>query len=292
MLADFFKVAMNNNKKRKMVALKVLETSGVDHPAHLEEGWIVMKSANATEAPVSEKVEAMDETLEQAYIERVVELEKALEASQAQVQKMYDDDMDDSEEEEDDDDMEKMYGDMPSAKKKKKKKGMMPDFIQDKIDAREDDEDEEEIMKSLPQPVREMLEKAQGEANVAREELRKERQERRNEEYVAKAAVWNHLTIDAKEFGPALARLSDIDANLSQMVEKAMSGANAQAESASIFDEIGRPVRSDDGSAYARVETMAKAAVASGEFVTLEQAIAGVVVKNPDLYAAYRAESR
>ena len=60
MPADFFKVNMNNNKKRKMVALKVLETSGVDHPAHLEEGWIVMKSANATEAPVSEEVEAMD----------------------------------------------------------------------------------------------------------------------------------------------------------------------------------------------------------------------------------------
>lgn len=282
---------MNNNKKRKMVALKVLETSGVDHPAHLEEGWIVMKSANATEAPVSEELEAMDETLEQAYIERVVELEKALEASQSLVKKMYDEDMDESDEEDDDDDMEKMYGDMPSAKKKKKK-SMMPDFIQDKIDAREEDEDEEEIMKSLPQPVREMLEKAQGEAAVAREELRKERQERRNEEYVAKAAEWNHLTIDAKEFGPALARLSDIDANLSQMVEKAMSGANAQAESASIFDEIGRPVRSDDNSAYARVETMAKAAVASGEFTTLEQAIAGVVVKNPDLYAAYRAESR
>ncbi len=286
MLADFFKVNMNNNKKRKMVALKVLETSGVDHPAHLEEGWIVMKSANATEATVSEQVEVMDETLEQAYIERVVELEKALEASQAAMRKMYDGDMEDAdEEEEDDDDMAKM------SKKKKK----MPDFIQDKIDAKEDDEDEEtmkSLMKSLPEPVREMLEKAQGEANVAREELRKERQERRNEEFVAKAAEWNHLTIDAKEFGPALARLSEIDANLSQMVEKAMSGANAQAESASIFDEIGRPVRSDDNSAYARVETMAKAAVASGEFVTLEQAIAGVVVKNPDLYAAYRAESR
>ena len=260
MLADFFKVNMNNNKKRKMVALKVLETSGVDHPAHLEEGWIVMKSANATEAPVSEEVEAMDEALEQAYIERVVELEKALEASHAQIEQLQ--------------------------------KAAVEVEIEDDEEEMDEEETMKSVLKSLPEPVREMLEKAQGEANVAREELRKERQERRNEEFVAKAAEWNHLTIDAKEFGPALARLSDIDANLSQMVEKAMSGANAQAESASIFDEIGRPVRSDDNSAYARVETMAKAAVASGEFTTLEQAIAGVVVKNPDLYAAYRAESR
>ena len=53
-----------------MVALKVLETSGVDHPAHLEEGWIVMKSANTQENS------HMEQGLEEAYIERVVELEK------------------------------------------------------------------------------------------------------------------------------------------------------------------------------------------------------------------------
>jgi hypothetical protein len=81
-----FKVIMSSPKKRKMVALKVLETSGVDHPAHLEEGWIVMKSATK-EANVSEEV-LMDPSLEEAYIERVVELEKALEASHAQVEKL------------------------------------------------------------------------------------------------------------------------------------------------------------------------------------------------------------
>lgn len=253
---------MTTNKKRKMVALKVLETSGVDHPAHLEEGWIVMKSASATEATVSEEVETMDEALEQAYIERVVELEKAVAERDERIAALEKAEVEVEMDEEDD----------------------------------EEEMDEEEtmksVLKSLPEPVREMLEKAQGEAAVAREELRKEREERRNEEYVAKAAGWSHLTIDPKEIGPALARLTDIDANLSQQVEKALAAANAQAESASIFDEIGRAGRPDDNSAYAKVETLAKAAVASGEFNTLEQAIAGIVVKNPDLYAAYRAESR
>ena len=32
-------------ERRKMVNLLVAETSGVDHPAHLREGWIVMKTA-------------------------------------------------------------------------------------------------------------------------------------------------------------------------------------------------------------------------------------------------------
>lgn len=247
---------MSSPKKRKMVALKVLETSGVDHPAHLEEGWIVMKSATK-EANVSEEV-LMDPSLEEAYIERVVELEKALEASHAQVEKL-----------------EKAYEDM----------------------AKEDEEDEEmdeeeEIMKSLPQPVREMLEKAANEANYAKEELRKEREARRDEEFVQKAAAWQHLTVDAKDLGPALRRLTDIDANLASQVEKALSAANAQSESAAIFDEIGRGSRPDDGSAYAKVESMAKAAVNNGDFKTMEQAVASIVTQNPDLYAAYRAEQR
>jgi hypothetical protein len=250
-----FKVIMSSSKKRKMVALKVLETSGVDHPAHLEEGWIVMKSATK-EANVSEEV-LMDPSLEEAYIERVVELEKALEASHAQIEQLQ--------------------------------KAAVEVEVED--DEEEMDE-EEEIMKSLPQPVREMLAKAADEAAYAKEELRKERESRRDEEFVQKAAGWSHLTVDAKDLGPALRRLTDIDANLAGQVEKALSAANAQAESASIFDEIGRGSRPDDGSAYAKVESMAKAAVNSGEYSTMEQAVASIVTKNPDLYAAYRAEQR
>jgi hypothetical protein len=272
---------MLNSKKRKMVALKVLETSGVDHPAHLEEGWIVMKNANAMEAPVSEEtVEVvLEPTLEEAYIERVVELEKALEASNSQLQKMYDDAMDEDEDE-DEDEMEK----------KKDKK--MPAFIQAKIDAKEDEDEDEDMMKSLPEPVREMLQKAQNETEFARQELRKERESRRDEEFVQKAAGWSSLTLDAKDLGPALRRLTDIDANLAEQVEKALSAANAQAESASIFEEIGRGSRPDDGSAFAKVEAMAKSAVGNGEFATKEQAIASIVTQNPDLYAKYRAEQR
>lgn len=249
---------MSSSKKRKMVALKVLETSGVDHPAHLEEGWIVMKSATK-EANVSEEV-LMDPSLEEAYIERVVELEKALEASHAHVEQLQ------------------------KAAEEAEAEAEVED--DEEIDA------EEEIMKSLPQPVREMLEKAANEATFAKEELRKEREARRDEEFVQKAAEWQHLTVDAKDLGPALRRLTDIDANLASQVEKALSAANAQSESAAIFDEIGRGSRPDDGSAYAKVESMAKAAVNSGDFKTMEQAVASIVTQNPDLYAAYRAEQR
>lgn len=243
-------------KQKKMVALKVLETSGVDHPAHLEEGWIVMKNAGTqTEDTVSEQKETMEPGLEEAYIERVVELEKALAETQEKLAKAYDAKMKEEEDEEE-----------------------------------EEEDDEEAMMKSLPQPVREMLEKAEASANQAREELKKERDSRRDEQYVAKASAWSSLTVDPQNLGPALRKLSDIDATLSEVIEKALESANAQAESAQIFDEIGRGARPSEGNAFAKVETLAKAAFANGEYPTVEQAITGVILQNPDLYADYRKE--
>ena len=240
-------------KQKKMVALKVLETSGVDHPAHLEEGWIVMKNAGTqTEDTVSEQKETMEQGLEEAYIERVVELEKALAETQEKLAKAYDTKMKEEEEEE--------------------------------------EEDDEAMMKSLPQPVREMLEKAEASANQAREELKKERDNRRDEQYVSKASAWSSLTVDPQNLGPALRKLSDIDATLGEVIEKALESANAQAESASIFDEIGRGSRPTEGNAFAKVETLAKAAFVAGEYSTVEQAMTGVILKNPDLYADYRKE--
>jgi hypothetical protein len=241
-------------KQKKMVALKVLETSGVDHPAHLEEGWIVMKNAGTqTEDTVSEQKETMEQGLEEAYIERVVELEKALAETQEKLAKAYDTKMKEEEEE-------------------------------------EEEQNDEAMMKSLPQPVREMLEKAEASANQAREELKKERDNRRDEQYVSKASAWSSLTVDPQNLGPALRKLSDIDATLGEVIEKALESANAQAESASIFDEIGRGSRPTEGNAFAKVETLAKAAFVAGEYSTVEQAMTGVILKNPDLYADYRKE--
>jgi hypothetical protein len=243
--------------KKKMVALKVLETSGVDHPAHMEEGWIVMKSADGNEVVMDEDEVVMDASLEDAYVERVIELEKALADRDEEIAVLKKMTVEVEEEDMEEDDME----------------------------------EDEGMMKSVPQPVREMLAKARAEADSVREELRKEREDRRNTEYVAKAAEWTNLTVDPDEFGVALRKMADIAPDLAEQVEKALDAANAQAEAGAIFSEIGRTASYEDSNAYAKVETMAKAAVKSGEFSTIEQAIAGIVQKNPDLYAAYRNEN-
>lgn len=249
---------------RKMVKLKVVETSGVDHPAHLNEGWVVMKHQDpeTTEgAEVSEETEAIETTEDDLITEslvkaqeRIAELEEALEVEKA------------------------MYG--------KKKK---PAFLTED----EDEEDEEDMMKSVPDAVREMLNKAKVEADDARAELRKEREERRDAEFVAKAqSAWGLLPVDATEVGKAMRRLTDVDAPLAETISKALDAANAQAESANIFAEIGTAGRPDTGDAYSKVQSMAKSLVAEGKAKTVEQAVVDLISDDPTLYQDYVAEKR
>jgi len=60
-----------------MVNLSIEETSGVDHPAHLHEGWLVMKSASESEVQrvldksLTEEDSNMEETTTTAPEEQV-----------------------------------------------------------------------------------------------------------------------------------------------------------------------------------------------------------------------------
>jgi hypothetical protein len=254
---------MAQKKQRKMVALKVLETSGVDHPAHLEEGWIVMKATNAEEngMPEEELEEVTEEVTEDAtevevnddLIERVVELESAL------------------------------------SKEREKTAALSAELAKAK-EVVKSAEDVEDVLKSVPAPVREMLAKAQADATAAQEELRKEREAQRDREYVAKAAAWDRLAVEADTFGPALRQIADINPSLADAVSKALDAANAQQEAAAIFSEIGGAGRHETGNAFGQVASLAKAAVEKGEYKTVEQAISGLVAANPALYEQYRAE--
>ena len=238
---------------RKMVKLKVEETSGVDHPAHLQEGWIVMKAKEPTMASDKSKMndEAETETDEEVDFE-------------AMFKKMSDE--------------RDMY--------KTKYEEMM------KADPEPEDEgSEESLVKSLPDAVRQMLNKARDEAKSVREELRKEVDARNDREYVAKAASWGNLSINPSDVGPALRKMAEYDADLASSVMSALGSANAQAEAANIFAELGTTARPASGDAYGRMTKMAKAAVANGDHATVEQAISALVISNPEMYEAYRQES-
>ncbi len=267
-----------------MVKLKVDETSGVDHPAHLEEGWIVIKSKGA---PVAKK-----SVMEEEETEKAGKMPAFIQAKIDARETKEDDEEDEDDEEtmkakdDEETDFEAMFAKMKSERDMYKNKY---ESFEKKYGAMNDEEDAME--KALPRPIREMLNKARDEAQTARTALRKEVDARKDSEFVAKVSAWGALSVNPQEIGPVLRKMADVDADLTKKVMEALSSANAQADAANIFAELGTSVRPDSGDTMSRITKMAKSAVANGDHKTVEQAISALMITNPELYEAYRQES-
>jgi len=274
---------MSKPRTRKMVNLAIEETSGVDHPAHLHEGWLVMKSASESEVQrvLDKSLTKEDSNMENKTTEATEDkvektVEEELASAQARIAeleaKLAEKEMKKPEEEvemaihEDDEKKKAMYGDSMKPK------------------------EEEDFMKSAPTSVVKMITDLKKQAEEATAELRKEREARADALSVEKAKGWANLNLDAEKVGPALRRLSESDAELAKSVEELLSSVNAQAESASIFAEIGKSADFKSGNAYERITSLAKSAVEEGVTKSMAQAIADVATKNPDLYTQYLSE--
>jgi len=269
-------------RTRKMVNLAIEETSGVDHPAHLHEGWLVMKSAEESEVQrvldesLTEEDSTMEDTSTTATEEQVVNPTEELTIAKARISALEEElakayqTKDKKMSKEDDEEM--------SEEDKKKKK------------MEEESSEEMDFMKSAPESVVKMIENFRKQAEEATAELKKERDAHADAEAVEKAKSWANLNLDAEKVGPALRRLSNVDAELAKSVEELLASVNAQAESAAIFAEIGKSADFKSGNAYERMTTLAKSAVEEGVAKSFEQALADVATKNPDLYSQYLSE--
>jgi hypothetical protein len=247
-----------------MVNLAIEETSGVDHPAHLHEGWLVMKSAEESEVQrvldesLTEEDSIMEDTTTTATDEQVAKAEMTLEDAMAKIAEL-----------------EAKLSEKEMAKEEEPKS---------------EETEDEDYMKSAPESVVKMIENFRKQAEEATAELKKERDARADAEAVEKAKGWANLNLDAEKVGPALRRLSNVDADLAKSVEELLASVNAQAESAAIFAEIGKSADFKSGNAYERMTTLAKSAVEEGVAKSFEQALADVATKNPDLYSQYLSE--
>jgi chromosome segregation ATPase len=253
-------------RTRKMANLVIEETSGVDHPAHLHEGWLVMKSADESEVQrvldetLTEEDSTMEETTTAATDAQVEKAEMTLEDAMKKIAEL-----------------EGKLSEKEMAKEEEKSES-------------DETEDEMEYMKSAPESVVKMIENFKKQAETATEELRKEREAKADAEAIEKAKGFANLNLDAEKVGPALRRLSTVDADLAKSVEDILTSVNAQAESANIFAEIGKSADFTSGDAYSRLTAMAKSAVEEGNAKSFEQAFANVASSNPELYVQYRNE--
>jgi DNA repair exonuclease SbcCD ATPase subunit len=268
-----------------MVNLAIEETSGVDHPAHLHEGWLVMKSASESE---------VQRVLDKSLTEEVSKLEhkKTTEATEDKVEKTVEEELAEAkariaeleaklaEKEKDKPELEVEMA-MHEDDDKRQETEKMQDDEKKKMDS---------YMKSAPKSVVKMIENLRKQAEEATAELRKEREARADAQAVEKAKGWANLNFDAEKVGPALRRLSETDSELAKSIEEVLASVNAQAESASIFAEIGKSADFKSGNAYERITSLAKSAVEEGVSKSMAQAIADVAIKNPDLYSQYLSE--
>jgi len=249
-------------KAKKMVNLSIEETSGVDHPAHLTEGWLVMKSAGESdvERVLDETLNREDSTMEETVKEQTEETPK----EEATVEASVEAEVKPSEEAE---------------------------------EAKGEARSEDEILKSAPESVIKMVEDlrkakddAEAKANEAVAELQKQRDAQADAEAIEKAKAWSHLNLDAEFVGKSLLKLNSVDAELAKSVEEILTSINAQAESADIFAEIGKSVNTTADDAYGRMSVMAKSLVETGKATSMEAGIAQVAISNPELYSQYLTE--
>jgi len=266
---------------RKLVRLNIKETSGVDHPAHLHEGWVVMKSASPADASAVLDELRSPEVLDEAGV--VENTAKSLTAVEAGNEALVD------------------TTNSASAELENltffQKEEIMSDISTDEVVIIPETASEAEIIKAMPATIRKMLSDASA---TAEEALRKaaasesaliaERDARADEAAVIKASKWSHLNLDPTVVGPALRRVAESDSALAGEIVKALDSANALVETNVVFNEVGTdaPVSTDD--AYSAMESLAKAAVAEGTAPSFESALMSVAQSNPDLYSKYLNE--
>ena len=295
-------------RARKMVSLNIEEASGVDHPAHLHEGWLVIKSDNLTSmddllSDLNKTENQSDASLNQRGTEEEPmaqdETQKAVHMPEEDKKKNVHEDKEKSVHDDEDakkmsyDDMKKKIKDLEEELDKAMKKlAKMADKDEDMKK-----EDVSSLIKEAPEAIRVMLETMEKSAQesqtrVAEIEavLKSERVARANGDAVEKAKAWKYLGLDAEKVGPALRELAEINEDLAKSVEEALSSVNAQAESANIFAEIGKSANPATGNAYDQLTSLAKSVTENKNGVTFEQAFADAVNSNPDLYSQYLNE--
>jgi len=255
---------MPEKQQRKMVDIDVTETSAVDHPAHLAEGWIVCKSATAKDVESIFGALATEGNATMATNDQTAPTVESLTKALA------------------DKDAELTAANDALAKATAKP---------------EEPTSQEEMLKALPEPVRLMIQKTESDAAALkkqadedRAELIKVRDARLDDAAKTEAAsMFKAVAIDTDTVGPALRRLALVDADLHKSVTEALKAADAQLETAGVFKSFGK--ESDAAApALSKLDTAAAELMKADATLTMPAAIAKAAAQTPALYDEYLAE--
>jgi hypothetical protein len=298
----------NERPQRRMINMNVAETSGVDHPAHGFEGWLVRKAADSTTvARLNELVRkdtAMPNTpapTKQGLIAEVRQ-SKLGKSEQDLMVKAID-----------------LTDDINTAAKlwqslRSKQEADDPN-TPSTADAAVAPVDHAAaaaapaapaapgagLFKSVTDPEeRAALQKMVADNEALRkqaadaETLAKGERDLRldaEEEKVVKAA-YPHLSIDHAKVAKTLRKMRDTDPEAYEVLKSTYDTAERQLDTAGMFAELGTSRNAAaSGGAMAKATELAKGYVAAGVSPNLDAAMAKAWTDNPDLYTQYEQES-
>lgn len=276
-------------KARKMVNLDVTETSGVDHPAHQHEGWLVCKSAGAdqvgdlfgsfnakkeTQVPKPNvRKNADGSPAEQPAGDNGDNGGTPTTLTVEEVQALTEE------------------RDRLQAEKDEAERQAAEDSAAEDAHKADDGDDFEKALSSMPAGVQAIIRKQAKDAEADREAFQKERAQRLDGEAIAKSRdTYKSLGINHDEVAPALRRVAEQDADLAKAVETALSAADGQLAEAGLFKEMGGAGNDEGSSALDRINAAAAEVVKNGEAKTHAEGFNKALTDNPDLYNAYLSE--
>jgi hypothetical protein len=250
-----------------MVEIDVTETSGVDHPAHLTEGWVVMKSATPA------VVEGLFGSLNTMKGTNVPEKNGATETVE---------------------DLQKQVAALTAERDEAVAKAAAAPAPAAK------EQTPEELLKSadLPPAVRDMLEKSARETEELRKQaaqdradFAKERDARLDVDAIAKSKdMFKAVAINHGEVAPALRRMAMVAPDVAKSIETALAAADAQLAESGLFTEVGTVAKS----AGTGVDGVLSEITAAGEelrksdsSLTAEAAFAKALQGSPELQTRY-----
>lgn len=298
-----------DSPQRRMIDINVLETSGVDHPAHGREGWLVKKSASAgrvaaltrilegTAMPTKEdlKKEVAASKLtegEKTFMTKAIDLSDDVTAAAQLWQSLR------AKQEAGDPEVPTVEVDptapAPAAAPAPVAAGA-PGLGADVFKSVTDPTERAALAKAAEENP--ALYKAfEGLSKKAEEALAKAAAEeavRLDSEAVAKAkAEFSHLAIDHDEVAKAVRQISIVAPELAEKVTKALGQVEGQLEAADMFKEIGtrRVNAAGEGTAMAKAEGLAKSFVEAGLVKTHAEGLAKAFEENPALYTEHENE--
>ena len=255
--------------QKKMVKIKINETSGVDNSAHLVSGWAVMKAAD--NGDISKTLATLSATQEENMPtdkERLDEAQAALAKSADEVEALK----------------------AANASLEAEKAAAVAKAAGDGADP------SLEVLKALPANVQKMFEDRDAVAKAAEArvealstEIAKAREVRADEASIAMVKSFGSLAFtDVEAVGKSLRQISDTNPDLAKSLTEMLGAVNEQVKTAALFSTVGKSATSASGGAYEKLDTMAKAAAINGK--SYAKAFSEVTLANQDLYTQYQAE--